>query len=338
VAGNSGTVYTDGIGTQAGFKTPSGIVNTLGNRLVVADTYHHSIRLIAIGSGVTSTIAGNGAVGTQDGQGTNAQFAYPYGLTVDSMGTLYVSSGQGHTIRMIVTVGGVVATVTTIAGSSTSGLVNGFGTNARFSIPGYVAIDTAGRIYVADTGNKRIRLVDTTGACAAGQYGSLSLSCNTTLAGYYKPRISFSDNVYICPNGTYSLAGSSSCTSCPSSSSYGTTSCIFGPSSQPTSQPSGQPSAQPSRQPTGQPTRQPTSQPTRQPTSRPTTQPTRQPTAQPSGRPSGRPSRQPTAQPSSKPTASAVAACLAGTYSYRNKCYIARNGKCGLFYETVAQR
>jgi hypothetical protein len=143
-------------------------------------------------------------------------------------------------------------------------------------------------------------------------------------AGYYKPKLSFSDNYYICSPGSYSLQGASACTDCSTASSYGMTFCPR-PTSQPSGQPTGQPSRQPTGQPTGQPTRQPTRQPSSQPTSQPSTQPSRQPTIQPSSRPTSQPSLQPTAQP--------TVFCPAGTFSSHGACALAPAGL--LLFHTI---
>jgi hypothetical protein len=100
------------------------------------------------------------------------------------------------------------------------------------------------------------------GYCSAGSFAATpgSASCSQAPAGYYKPRASYSDNYYICGEGFYSSAGASACTTCPSSTTAGTSYCMF-----PTSQPSSMPSSLPTRQPTTQPSCTPTSQPSSQP-------------------------------------------------------------------------
>jgi hypothetical protein len=97
-----------------------------------------------------------------------------------------------------------------------------------------------------------------------------STNCTRAPAGYYKPRALFSDTYYICGAGYYSLAGSSSCLSCPSSTEYGSTYCP--PTRQPTSGPSETPTIIPTRLPTVLPSVSPTSPAT--PTSSPTPSPT----------------------------------------------------------------
>lgn len=197
--------------------------------------------------------------------------------------------GDGAAPRMISTDG----KVTTLAGVGGGGNVDGFGTIARFGRLVHLWLTPTGQLYMPDWTNGNVRLLDTTGVkisifssniqvlyvwigfCSNGRYASVygTTNCITSPAGYYKPRASFSDEYYICSPGTYAIAGSTVCSSCPTSSSYGVTFCLF-----PTSQPTGQPSRNPTRQPTSSPSQQPTCQPSRQPSSRPTAQPSSHPT------------------------------------------------------------
>lgn len=120
--------------------------------------------------------------------------------------------------------------VTTIAGDSLSaGTVNGFGTLANFMNPYQVALDSNGRILVADVNGNRIRLVDPAGYCGGGNYATVvgATNCASSAAGYFKPRVPFSDNYYLCPAGTFATSGSTACTSCTAGSAVtvGSTYC-----------------------------------------------------------------------------------------------------------------
>jgi sugar lactone lactonase YvrE len=118
--------------------------------------------------------------GSADGTNSNAQFYSPVGVAVDGSGNLYVGDWGNSIIRKIAPVGTNWVT-TTIAGSVTnSGTADGTNSNARFSLPHNVAVDTNGNLYVADTSNETIRKVTpagtnwvtTTIAGSAGNYGS----------------------------------------------------------------------------------------------------------------------------------------------------------------------
>jgi hypothetical protein len=113
VTGSTGlTGSADGIGTDALFNRPSGIT-TDGTNLYVADTNSHTIRRIAIETGIVSTITGSaGSPGSADGTGASALFKGPSGITTDGT-NLYVVDADNYTIRQIVISTG---TVTTLAG------------------------------------------------------------------------------------------------------------------------------------------------------------------------------------------------------------------------------
>ena len=121
--------YTDGTGTSAQFKYPTGVAVDGAGNVYVADQLNHRIRKITT-SGVVSTLAGSGTSGYADGTGTSAKFDYPIGVAVDGAGNVYVADGSNHRIRKITTSG----VVSTLAGS-TYGYTDGTGTSAKFYTP-----------------------------------------------------------------------------------------------------------------------------------------------------------------------------------------------------------
>ena len=135
--------------------------------LYVADSGNHRIRIIA--GGQVSTLAGDGTAGFLDGPAISARFNGPVGLALGSDGKLYVADAGNHSIRVIS--GGQV---TTLAGDGTAGYLDGPATGARFNAPAALALD-GGDVYIADTGNQRIRLV-------AG--GKVSTVAGDNTAGY----------------------------------------------------------------------------------------------------------------------------------------------------------
>jgi len=99
-----------------------------------------------------STLAGGGE-GFADGEGSIAQFDYPRAIAIDPAGNLYVTDSSR--IRKVTPKG----EVSTLAGSEESGFADGEGSVAQFRLPHGIAIDATGNLYVADTGNNRIRKV-----------------------------------------------------------------------------------------------------------------------------------------------------------------------------------
>ena len=164
----------DGTGSAAQFSFPQGMAMGSSGNVYVADTGNSTIRLITP-AGVVVTIAGiANSRGVTDGASTVARFYNPMGLTVDSVGNIYVADSSNHTIRKITPAG----IVTTLAGSAGSyGWADGTGSAARFDYPEGVAVDGSGNVYVADTDNSTIRKITpagvvTTLAGSAGSYGS----------------------------------------------------------------------------------------------------------------------------------------------------------------------
>jgi YD repeat-containing protein len=112
------------------------------------------------GTATVSTLAGSGVAGLTDGNSTQAQFRNPAGIAAGANDSLYIADAGNHSIRKIAADG----TVTTIAGNGTAGFADGSATAARFNNPQGVAIDANGIVYVADTGNHRIRRIAADGA------------------------------------------------------------------------------------------------------------------------------------------------------------------------------
>ncbi len=100
-------------------------------------------------------IAGDGTPGTRDGHVGNARFSDPFGVAVAPDGTIYVAdAGESQRIRRIAPDG----TITTLAGAA-QGYADGSGSSASFNTPSALAIDAAGNLVVADTGNNAIRRI-----------------------------------------------------------------------------------------------------------------------------------------------------------------------------------
>jgi len=154
--GSGAEGFANGTGVAAEFSNPSGVVTDACGDVFVADRFNHRIRRITA-AGVVTTFAGSGAAGFANGTGTAAIFERPSGIAIDNNGNFYVADEYNHCIRMI-TPSGVV---TTFAGDAQSeGFLDAAKASAKFSFPRGVAVDSANNVYVADTGNHRIRRID----------------------------------------------------------------------------------------------------------------------------------------------------------------------------------
>ncbi len=156
--GNRGN--RDGAGTNALFSFPMGITADNNGNLFIADEANHEIRELTfnpITGWTTTTIAGSGASGSNDGTNNAARFGQPYGITLNQAGVIFVTDYQNHTIRQLQAVS-TNWVVTTIAGSNgVPGSTDGSGGVAKFKSPADIAADSAGNLYVADFGNNTIR-------------------------------------------------------------------------------------------------------------------------------------------------------------------------------------
>jgi hypothetical protein len=114
-------------------------------------------------AGIISTVAGTGAEGFSgdEGRAVLAQLRSPVGVAVDNAGTLFISDSNNNRIRKI-TPDGIIHTV---AGNGTSGFAGDGGSalSAELSYPNHLAIDGLGNLFIADTGNGRIREVTADG-------------------------------------------------------------------------------------------------------------------------------------------------------------------------------
>lgn len=162
LAGNvGGPGNTDAlVAANARFSEPAAVANDLDGNVYVADYSNKTIRKITP-QGVVTTIAGvAGVIGFQDGPGAQAKFSYPSGIAVDGAGNIYVADKYNNRIRKItVSAATGLATVSTVAGASASGLADGTSAQARFNRPNGLATDASGNLYVADTSNHAIRKI-----------------------------------------------------------------------------------------------------------------------------------------------------------------------------------
>ena len=146
----------NGVGTSAQFNNPFAVAVDGADNLYVSDSANDTIRKITP-SGVVSTLAGlPGYAGNTDGNGNDARFWNPQGLTVDDKGNIYVADTGNNTVRKITPMG-VVTTLAELAGAS--GTTDRAGESARFNSPGGVAVDHTGNVYVADTNNHTVRKI-----------------------------------------------------------------------------------------------------------------------------------------------------------------------------------
>ncbi|MEW5848412.1 MAG: SMP-30/gluconolactonase/LRE family protein [Myxococcota bacterium] len=146
----------NGPAAEARFNAPGDVEADAVGNLYVSDTENHTLRRISP-DGVVSLLAGSpGEADAVDGPAADARFNLPAGLALASDGTLYVVESGNHTVRAL-SAEGVVRTVAGTAG--TAGSADGVGSAALFDAPQGIAVDAAGTLFVADTGNHTIRAI-----------------------------------------------------------------------------------------------------------------------------------------------------------------------------------
>jgi len=178
------------------FNSPAGVAVDATGNIYVADYGNNLIRKITP-AGVVSTFAGSGNQGITDGAGTLASFDAPTGITADASGNLFVADAGNNLIRKI-TPAGVVSTV---AGSDSTGSVNGTGNAASFYDPLSVAVDGSGNLYVADAGNDEIRKITSGGTVTTFAANDTSSTANAPVGlAFNNPTgvtLDASGNVYV---------------------------------------------------------------------------------------------------------------------------------------------
>jgi sugar lactone lactonase YvrE len=162
VAGEGIEGDVDGPVKAARFGEPHGIAVDGAGKIYFTDTDNNKVKVI--GDGQVTTLAGS-VVGYLDGPALQARFDSPEGLIVDPAGTIYVADKHNHRIRKITS-----GTVSTFAGSGTSGTADGPLLTAEFREPYDLAIDGSGQIlYVAEeTRVRKIAIASGTVSTVAG--------------------------------------------------------------------------------------------------------------------------------------------------------------------------
>jgi uncharacterized protein (TIGR03437 family) len=168
--GNIGTLAGNGVSgfsgdglqaTSAQLNGPQGVAVDSAGNVYIADTANNRVRKVAA-NGVITTVAGNGAAGfSGDGNSAvNAQVGNPTAVATDSVGNVYIADGSARVRKLFLS-----GLITTIAGTGTRGYSGDGGSapNARLNGPSSLAVNATGSIWVADTLNNAVRLLQFTG-------------------------------------------------------------------------------------------------------------------------------------------------------------------------------
>jgi sugar lactone lactonase YvrE len=209
IAGTGQFGSLNGAGTSATFNLPKGIcLDQTNTKLFVADTGNNMIRQIDLSNNTVTTIAGSGDNSSLDGNGLSATFNYPQGIT-QLNGVLYVADTNSNKIRSL-TYNSTLSqwVVATVAGTGLNAVSQLNQDNAGINRPQYNVDGNTGSavsffqptgitcddqyLYVADTGNQRIRKVNplngATTTLAGSPSGAIGGTDGTGLnASFYSP-------------------------------------------------------------------------------------------------------------------------------------------------------
>jgi len=211
--GNYGYNGDSGEAIYAHLASPMGVALDSEENIYIADSGNNRVRKVTRANGIITTVAGNGSssYSGDGGQALNAGLDCR-GIAVDSAGNIYIADYSNRRIRKIDYATGII---TTVAGNGASGYTGDGGpaTSATFQWPSRVAIDFAGDIYIADSGNNCIRKVNhatgiittVAGNGASGYGGDGGLATNATLYWPYGLAFDSGGNMYIADRSNHRI-------------------------------------------------------------------------------------------------------------------------------------
>jgi sugar lactone lactonase YvrE len=168
-AGGNSSGYSgdNGPATAATLYGPTDCAMDAAGNLYIADDANNVIRKVAAGTGIITTVAGNGfeagspngGYAGDGGPAVKAQINHPFGLALDHAGDLYIADTSNYRVRRV---DAVTGTITTVAGNGTHGYAGDGGpaTSAELYNPEGMALDATGNLYIAEQANQVIRRVD----------------------------------------------------------------------------------------------------------------------------------------------------------------------------------
>jgi sugar lactone lactonase YvrE len=199
------------------FNHPTNVAFDHDGNMIVAAWHNSLIKKIEVlpddSAGPVSTLAGTGAraFGGDEGPGTQAKLDLPSSVVIDTIGNIIISDQANYRLRLLEP----NSIIHTYAGTGTPGDAGDGGPALQAQLNGpkgqsaapasRIAIDARNRVYIADTGNHKIRLID--------EIGNISTIAGTGTAGYSgdggratDAQLNTPSDVAIAPNGTLYIA------------------------------------------------------------------------------------------------------------------------------------
>jgi hypothetical protein len=157
-----------GAATSARLDTPGGVAFDGAGNVLIADSLDEVVRRVDHGSGVITPIAGTERTSCSaspcgdGGAATSAKLASPSGVAVDGAGNVLIADSDDEVVRRVDHSSGVITTVAGTERTSCSASPcgdGGAGSGATLNFPEGVAVDGAGNVLIADSGDHTIRLL-----------------------------------------------------------------------------------------------------------------------------------------------------------------------------------
>ena len=198
----------DGAAATSAAMTPTDVFVTTNGNIYFADDASARVRMIASGTGIITTVVGNGAYAYNgDNLPATSAGTSPVAIKLDSNGNMYIADGQNR-VRFVAAQTGVL---TTIAGGGTYNGVNEYNgdnfpaTQATICPANGVAVDSSNNVYIGDLCNQRVRkvsgtpLITTVAGNGNGAFTSDNVVATTSaLFGVTKLAFDSRGNLYIC--------------------------------------------------------------------------------------------------------------------------------------------
>ncbi len=161
VQGGSGD---GGLAVNAQLNRPIGVALDAAGFLYICDSSNHNVRRVNLSTGIITTYAGNGlaAFAGDGGQATSASLMFPLGIALDKNGNLFIADAGNSAVRKVAT-NGVISTVAGTGNHAGFAGDGAFATAALLNLPAGVTVDGNGILFIADSGNNRVRRVDGAG-------------------------------------------------------------------------------------------------------------------------------------------------------------------------------